>query len=71
MNGRKRRVIVDTRGLTLEAAVHPANIQDRDGAKLVIEKLSGQFPRLNLIWADGGIRGETGGLGERGYGLRA
>ena len=58
MNGRKRRVIVDTRGLTLEAAVHPANIQDRDGAKLVIEKLVGQFPRLDLIWADGGYAGK-------------
>ena len=58
MNGRKRHVIVDAQGLTLEMAVHPANIQDRDGAKLVIEKLVGQFPRLRLIWADGGYAGK-------------
>ena len=58
VNGRKRQVIVDTRGLTLEAAVHPANVQDLDGAKLVVEKLVGQFPRLGLIWADGEIAGK-------------
>ena len=36
MNGRKRHVIVDTQGLTLEVAVHPADVQDRDGAKLAL-----------------------------------
>ena len=58
MNGRKRHVIVDTQGLTLEVAVHPADIQDRDGAKLVIKKLAGRFPGLRLIWADGGYAGK-------------
>ena len=43
---------MDTRGLTLEAAVHPTNVQDLDGAKPAIEKLAGQFPRLGLIWED-------------------
>ena len=37
--------------------VHPANIQDRDGAKLVLEKARGKFPRLSLVWADGGYAG--------------
>lgn len=37
--------------------VHCAGIQDRDGAKLVCEKLRGYFPRLSLIWADGGYAG--------------
>ncbi len=45
-------------GLLLGVAVHPANIQDRDGAKLVIGKLLGRLPRLRLIWADGGYRGQ-------------
>ena len=31
-------------GLLLAVVVHPANIQDRDGAKLVIDKLIGGFP---------------------------
>ena len=37
--------------------VHAASIQDRDGAKLVLAKLVGRFPRLKLIWADGGYAG--------------
>lgn len=38
--------------------VHAANIQDRDGAKLVLAKLAQGFDRLKLIWADGGYRGK-------------
>jgi putative transposase len=38
--------------------VHAANLQDRDGAKLVLAKLAGKFPRLKLIWADGGYAGK-------------
>lgn len=45
-------------GLVLVAVVHPANIQDRDGAKLVLEKLKHQFTRIRLIWADGGYAGQ-------------
>ena len=40
-------------GLVLAVVVHAANIQDRDGAKLV-----GKFSRLQLIWADGGYAGK-------------
>ena len=47
-----------TRGRMLEAAVHPANIQDRDGANLAIEKMVGRFPRFGLIWADEGYAGK-------------
>lgn len=58
MNGRKRHLVVDTIGLLLAVVVHPADIQDRDGAKLVLYKLLGRFPRLRLIWADGGYAGQ-------------
>lgn len=44
-------------GLVLVAVVHQANIQDRDGAKLVLEKVKHAFSRLRLIWADGGYAG--------------
>src|SRR5450756_424534 len=37
---------------------HAASIQDRDGARLVLSKLKGRFPRLKLIWADGGYAGQ-------------
>jgi putative transposase len=48
---------VDTMGLLLLVVVHSAGIQDRDGAKLVLLKIAGLFPRLQLIWADGGYAG--------------
>jgi len=50
-------LIVDTMGLILAIVVHPANIQDRDGAKLVLEKIRNVSKRLQLIWAAGGYTG--------------
>jgi putative transposase len=49
---------VDTLGLVLAVVVHAANIQDRDGAKLVLERLKHKFSRLRLIWADGAYAGQ-------------
>ena len=45
-------------GVLLAVAVHPAHIQDRVGARLVISKLAERFPSLRLIWADGGYSGQ-------------
>ena len=45
-------------GLLLAVVVHAANIQDRDGAKLLLAKVKGCFPRLKLIWADGAYAGQ-------------
>jgi len=45
-------------GLLLAVVVHAANIQDRDGAKLLFTKVKGWFPRLKLIWADGAYAGQ-------------
>ena len=42
----------------MAVVVHRADIQDRDGAKLVLTKLYEGFPRLELIWADGGYGGQ-------------
>lgn len=58
VNGRKRHVLVDTIGLLMCVLVHSAEIQDRDGAKLLLAKIKDQFPRLQLIWADGGYAGQ-------------
>ncbi|MFO0755400.1 MAG: transposase [Byssovorax sp.] len=33
INGRKRYILVDTLGLLIAVVVHPANVQDRDGAR--------------------------------------
>ena len=48
---------MDVMGLVLAVVVHPANIQDRDGAKLVLDIVRHTFSRLRLIWADGGYAG--------------
>lgn len=58
MKGRKRHIVVDTLGLILSCVVHPADVQDRDGAPLVLEELAERFPRLRKIWADGAYSGE-------------
>jgi putative transposase len=57
VEGRKRHIVVDTTGLLLDVSVHAADIQDRDGAKLVLGKLLGRYPRLRHLWADGGYAG--------------
>lgn len=38
--------------------VHPADLQDRDGGKLVLQRLGTRFRRLRLIFADGGYAGK-------------
>ncbi len=50
--------MVDTLGLILAVVVHPADVQDRDGARLVLAGLRDRFSRLRLIWADGGYAGQ-------------
>jgi len=61
VKGRKRHILVDTIGLLLIVVVHIANIQDRDGAKLVLEQVKGKFCRLQLIWADAAYSGQLFG----------
>ena len=58
IKGRKRHILVDTMGLLLLVVVHAASVQDRDGAKLLLAKAKGLFPRLQRIWADGGYAGK-------------
>lgn len=55
--GRKRHLLVDTLGLILMVRVHPASIQDRDGARMLLTHLEEQFGWLKLIWADSGYAG--------------
>lgn len=59
IKGRKRHIIVDTIGNMLEVVVHAADIQDRDGAKLVLSKLTQKTKESLLrIWADGAYAGQ-------------
>lgn len=52
VKGRKRHIVVDTLGLIMSLVIHSADIQDQDGAKLVIQKLENRFKRLKVIFAD-------------------
>src|SRR2546427_8587312 len=58
ITGRKRHILVDTLGLLLSVAVHPANIQDRDGVALVLDRRTRRlFPFIERIYGDGGYQG--------------
>jgi Transposase DDE domain len=54
VKGRKIRAPVYSEGLPMRVVVHSAATQDRDRAKLVLDKIRKRFPLLELIWADGG-----------------
>lgn len=57
MLGRKRHVLTDTLGLLLGVVVHPANVQDRDGAEALLREARRSFPFLERIIGDAGYQG--------------
>jgi putative transposase len=61
VKGRKRHLLVDTQGLLLKVVVSAADVQDRDGARLLAHavRLYGpHLPRLSLVWADAAYGGQ-------------
>ena len=58
IKGRKRHIVTDTIGLLVGAAVHPADVQDRDGAPLVIAAIRDLFPWLRHLFADSAYSGD-------------
>ncbi len=70
IKGRKRHIITDTDGRLVEAVVHPADIQDRDGGPLVAKALKYKYPWLRHLFADGGYSGQkfASGLKKAGTG---
>jgi transposase len=57
IKGKKRHVLVDTQGLLLQAIIHAADIQDRDGGVLLMSTLFGLYPFLLKLYADSGYQG--------------
>jgi len=57
IKGRKRHFLTDTNGLLVAAIVHAADIQDRDGAPMLLETILQTHPWLRHIFADGGYAG--------------
>lgn len=59
VKGRKRHILVDCMGLILAVYVHKASIDERAGAKSLLQRAKQKgFRRLLLIWADGGYSGQ-------------
>lgn len=59
VKGRKRHPLVDTEGLVLTVTVHPADIMDRDGFKLLLpHDICTQFPRLQHVCLDADYKGK-------------
>ncbi len=58
INGRKRHIFVDTLGLLVFVVVHVASLQDRDGAKPVLQGAATKSTRLKKVWADGAYAGQ-------------
>lgn len=57
MRGRKRHILTDTLGLLLAVVVHPASVQDRDGAERVLREARRLFPFLERVIADAAYQG--------------
>jgi putative transposase len=57
VKGRKRHILVDTLGLIHSLVVHEGNIQDRDGAKLLLWPIKNTLTCLPRLWADAGYQG--------------
>ena len=57
VKGRKRHLVVDVLGLLLAVLVHPANIQDRDGATPVVAQAVSKYPSIRKLYVDGGYTG--------------
>ncbi len=57
IKGRKRHILTDTEGNLVHAVIHTADIQDRDGAPMVLAGIVKRFPWLRPIFADGGYAG--------------
>jgi transposase len=57
VKGRKRHILTDTIGLLVGAIVHPADVQDRDGAPRLLKALRSAFPWLRHVFADSAYAG--------------
>jgi hypothetical protein len=62
IKGKKRHVLVDTQGLLMQAILHAADIQDRDGGVLLMGTLFGLYPfRLKRYAASASTQTEATG----------
>jgi putative transposase len=43
----------------MNAKVHPADLADRDGARMLLDRARDSYPSLRHLWADAGYRGKA------------
>ena len=43
--------------MVIKAKVHPADLHDKEGAKLLLSPLAGKLPRMAKVWADSAYQG--------------
>ena len=55
---RKCHILTDTEGDLVHAVIHTSDIQDRDGAPLLLAEIIWRFPWLRYVFADGGYAGD-------------
>jgi transposase len=58
IKGRKRHIVTDTTAMMIGAQVHPADMQDRDGALLVMAAVHDLFPWRRHLFADSAYAGD-------------
>jgi len=58
VKGRKRHILTDTGGLLVAAQVHPADVQDRDGAVPLLASVRTLFLWLRHVFADSAYAAE-------------
>ena len=58
IKGRKRHILTDTEGNLVHAVIHTADIQDRDGAPIVLAEIVQRYPWLRYVFADGDYAGD-------------
>lgn len=60
VKGRKRNLVVDTKGLLIALTVTAASVQDRDAAAAVVAQACTKIPRLEKLYTDGAYGGKCG-----------
>jgi putative transposase len=47
---------VDASGLVMKAKAHPADLVDRAGARMLLDRVDEFFPSIRHLWADAGYK---------------
>ena len=63
IKGKKRHILVDAQGVLIQAIVHAADIQDRDGGILLMSSLFASIPSCSSSTPTAATRGTSSAMG--------